>query len=117
MAKLSSKFSNGHVDVYNGARDVKAGWMITSPTGQFITGHSQDAQTARKTADSKAAYLTGAPVTIDRPNGRRDHLARIQYFTGIANKHGFKTWKAFYDDCTAKLAAFRAQCKIEIVTL
>jgi hypothetical protein len=117
MPKIVSKFSNGHVDVYNGKRDVKAGWMITGPAGDFLTGHSYDAPTARKTAESKAPYLTGAPMTIDRPNGRRDHLARKQYFNGIARERGFASWQAMYVECSAKLAAFRAQCKIEVVAL
>ncbi len=54
MPKLISKFSNGHTDVYNGKRAVKAGWMITAPDGRFATGHSLDAATARSKSRQEA---------------------------------------------------------------
>jgi len=114
---IASTFSNGHIDTYKGRRNVKAGWMITGPQGDFFTGHSQDRATARKTAEGKAPYLKGAPMHVTKPGGRFNHLARIQYFTGIAAKYGFASWKAHYDDYTAKMAAFRAQCRIEVIDL
>ena len=114
MAKLISTFSNGHTDKYNGKRDIKAGWMITGPQGDFLTGHSQDRETARNTAAGKAGYLKGAPAYVDRPGGRTTP-AREAYFAKHARAAGFSSWKAQYDDYAAKIAAFRNQCTIEIV--
>jgi hypothetical protein len=116
MPKLISTFSNGHTDTYNGKRDVKAGWMITGPQGDFFTGHSQDRETARKTAEGKASYLKGAPCHCDRPGGRTSP-AREAYFAKLSRSRGFPSWKAEYADYTIKIAAFRAQCRIEIVEL
>jgi len=115
MTKLISTFSTGHTDVYNGKRNIKAGWMITGPQDDFYTGHSQDRETARKTAEGKAPYLKGAPSFVDRPTRSAVTVACLQYFAGEARKHGFASHKAWYDDYAAKIATFRSQCKIEIV--
>jgi hypothetical protein len=114
---IASTFSNGHIDTYKGRRNVKAGWMITGPQGDFFTGHSQDRDTARKTAESKAPYLKGAPRHVDKPATRHVTVAYLQYFAKLAREHGFASHKAWYDDYAVKIAAFRAQCRIEIVDL
>ena len=114
MTKLVSIFSNGHRDVYNGKRPVKAGWMITAPNGRFATGHSIDAATARSTALGKAVYFGNIDGFCDRPS-RIAHLRT--YWTPIAQKAGFKSWEAMYDAYRAKVNAFAATCTIEIVEL
>jgi hypothetical protein len=117
MTKIVSTFSTGHTDTYKGKRDVKAGWMITGPQGDLYTGHSQNRITARKTAEGRAPYLKGAPSFVDRPARRAATVAYFQYFAQQARKHGFTSHKAWYDDYAAKMAAFRAQCRVEIVDL
>lgn len=53
MPKLIATFSNGHTDVYNGDRKVRAAWMITNrETGEVLSsGHSLDRVKAQKTAE------------------------------------------------------------------
>lgn len=66
--KLTATFSNGYTDAYNGQRDVKAAWMITSrSTGEVLaSGHSLDLVKARKTAEGKVNEL-GFAETRDMP--------------------------------------------------
>lgn len=113
MTKIST-FSNGHTDTYNGKRDVKAGWMITGPEGDFYTGHSQDAETARKTAESKAVFLNGAPSHVQKPT-RAANPAWIGYHLKLAKEAGFNSHKAHYDAFQTQMATFRSRCRIEVV--
>lgn len=114
---ITAKFSNGHTDVYKGKRPVKAAWMIVSPDGEIRSGHSLDKAKARKTAEGNMAYLRARPDCIRKMNPRPT-VAAMQYFAKLAREHyGFSSYKAAYADGQAKMAAFRATCKIEVIDL
>lgn len=57
---ITARFSNGHVDVYKGKRDVRAAWMITdAKTGAvLLSGHSLDRARAEKTATGNVRHVT-----------------------------------------------------------
>ena len=56
-------------------------------------------------------------VTNPRSGRNWNTVARLTYFNDLARKHGFSSWKAQYDDYAAKMVAFRAQCRIEVIDL
>ncbi len=103
----TSVFSNGHTDLYQGNRDVTAGWMITeTETGRVIgSGHSLTKEIAAKTAASSIPKVAWAPS------------GRTAYDLQTAWKAGFKSIPAMRDDARAKNAAHASLFKIEVVTL
>ncbi len=59
---ITAAFSNGHVDVYKGKRNVRAAWMITRKSDGVVlaSGHSIDRRAAEKTAAGAVAENHGA---------------------------------------------------------
>lgn len=106
-------FSNGHTDVYKGKRDVKAAWMITTPDGKIVSGHSLDKETALKTAKSQTAMR----CTYTYSHGQlRDARCRA-YLDGQARTAGFANAVEQNKHNLALNAAHAAKCKIEIVDI
>jgi hypothetical protein len=113
---IQAIFSNGQVDVYKGSRPVRAAWQVIFPNGQVLSGHSLDRAKAEKTARGNAALMSGYNDGLGLPS-KAFHARYIAYREGVAKKAGFKSYREYYADRSAKRAAFVASCKIEIVDL
>ena len=111
----TSKFSNGHTDVYKGRRDVKAAWMIIFPNGHISSGHSLDRARAEKTARNNAAE--GRRGEASWYNVRNAHVGYHAMRTKRAREKGYNSFKEWLDAERAATADFVADCIIEIVDL
>lgn len=114
----TSKFSDGTVDVYKGHRPVTAGWAIFVD-GEFATsGHSLDRDRAEKTAQGNTRWLSGASLPCpDRPRGAPT-VGQYQYWTKLAKKYGFATWRDWYAAAKAEQDKWAAEhIRIEVVDL
>lgn len=109
----TSKFSTGQTDLYQGKRDVKAGWMIVTPEGKIITGHSLDSAKAEKTARSTAAEWSGSHALYSARGPV--HAGYIAARAEEATKAGFTDYRAYHAHLATKRADFVAACHIEIV--
>lgn len=114
MTKIIAKFSNGHTDEYKGNRLVKAAWMVIYPNGHIDSGHSLDRVKAHKTASGTIRFVPDE-FKFDRP--RTGSIAYLQYWHKAARERGYSSHKAAYDAYCKKLAAYRSQCKIEVINL
>lgn len=116
MSKIVATFSNGFTDTYNGHRAVKAAWMLTrKDNGKVIaSGHSMDAEKARKTAMGHA-----------RENARSFGEVNLHVVSRItpatATKHarqaGFPTAKAHRDAWNAEIDRALLNCHLEVIAL
>jgi len=111
--KITATFSNGHVDVYKGKRDVKAAWMVIYPNGGFESGHSYDRASAEKTARSHISQ--NSPAYYPSPIKLR-YAHTAAYWEKIARKQG-KTVRQIVEEGKKQNAEFAAACKIEIVNV
>jgi hypothetical protein len=117
--KKITKFSDGTIDYYRGKRDVQAGWMITFPDGDRMTGHSLDQARARKTAENTIGQC--APIGHRVPSRNRLDASSAGYWMGEALEAGFSpahpraAVKMLRDNAARIRAEFATKCTIEIV--
>ncbi len=102
-------FSNGFKDVYKGARDVRAGWMVARvETGSMVaSGHSLSREHAEKTARGSI------PAPWVMPAGwRRDHRMAKR-----AHDLGYGSPEEMAADYKKKNAEIAKLFRIEVVEL
>lgn len=121
---ITATFSNGHTDTYKGTRPVKAAWMITArDTGKVLaSGHSLDAEKARKTAEGNVAENHAAgPGLLPIWNPRGHTIAHLKLRRDAALRAGWDgkgKADAFIKCVNAERKAARdASVKIEVVSL
>ena len=112
---ITATFSNGHVDTYKGDRNVKAAWMIVTPEGKIVSGHSLDRAKAEKTARQNAGLISGHTFNL-LPRGSVP-VHTLIWARKTARELGFDTVDAYETDRLAKKNAFVAACKIEVIDL
>lgn len=117
--KKITKFSDGTIDIYKGKRDVTAGWMITFPDGDRMTGHSLDKARARKTAENTVGQCVQIGYHV--PGRGRLDARSASYWMNEAREAGFSpanpqaAVKALRDNAARIRAEYLAECTIEIV--
>ena len=112
---IKSIFSNGHEDIYNGKRPVTAGWIVITPSGTILSGHSINAKTAEKTARSAAAERSQLHVAYNAIGGVP--LGYLRAREQNAKDLGYKDHRDLVQSVKQGRAAFVEQCHIEIVSL
>lgn len=118
----TATFSNGHTDTYKGTRPVTAAWAIirNSDGATLASGHSLDADKARKTAEGNFRYVASRvlgrqPIGIDRRP--TSSMAQKIFWEREAKKLGYSSWKAAHDAYLADMAHIRQAATIEVVSL
>lgn len=109
MAKIAV-FSNGTTDTYKGQRDVTAAWAIIrlSDNTTISSGHSLDADKARKTAEGNLRYHGTDALGVDSP--LRAMMGTGAYLTRAQNRAG-------KEHNARRMDAIRAATRIEVVAL
>lgn len=120
MAKITAQFSNGFIDTYNGKRAVKAAWMITrKDTGNVVaSGHSMDAEKARKTAAGNARNdpRKFADISISRATPKGPNWCSA-YQEKFAREMGFKNHREHLAAWRAEVDRAMNNCAIEVIDL
>jgi hypothetical protein len=111
---ITAKFSNGHTDAYNGKRDVKAAWMMVTPTGSIYSGHSLTVDAATKTANSKISEVNRVGETR---YPQRGSAVTFHHFAQCAKKDGFDRTEDWFEANKQKAVEYRAACTVEIINL
>jgi len=126
---LTATFSNGTTDVYKGSRKVTAAWaIIHKATGQTLnSGHSLDAEKARKTAMGNVHYLSSEKVLGQRidsyyiPTQRVQTIGSLKWVMETARAAGWNGKGKAVDYLkglnAARTAALSAAVTIEVVAL
>ena len=110
---IKSTFSNGYEDIYNGRRAVTAGWIVITPSGTILSGHSINAKTAEKTARAAAAERSQLHVAYGAKGGVP--LGYMQAREQHAKDKGYKNHRDLVQSVKRGRAAFIEKCHIEIV--
>jgi hypothetical protein len=109
--KVTATFSNGFTDTYQGARNVKAAWMVTeNETGRVVaSGHSLSREHADKTARASL-------VLRQLPHGWTKFKKDIRV-TAYAKLHGFNSAEEMEAAYKRESAEYAAKMSIEVVEL